>query len=196
VGSRGGGPIQGWDAAVGRWFLHHRGPLVGASKLVATYADGVPLVVGCVALSAVFLFTLRSIRALIPIVAYLGAEFEVHGIREFIHRHRPATAVYPAPGAIPGVHETSYSFPSGHSVTTTSVLFALLGSLALARRAWWPWAVALLASLFVADTRLVLGVHWFSDVAFGLTLGITWGAAVAVVARRVDWADVIAVSRG
>ncbi|HWE70616.1 MAG TPA: phosphatase PAP2 family protein, partial [Acidimicrobiales bacterium] len=165
------------------------------SKFVATYLDAVPLAVICLVVSGVLVFTLRSTRALIPIAAYLGGEFQVYVIRLIILRHRPPTANYPAPGAIPGVHETSYSFPSGHSVAVTAVLFAGLGCIALTYRIWWPWFVALLASLFVADTRLVLGVHWFSDVTFGLLLGIAWGVTVAFVARQVDWPDVAAVFR-
>src|ERR1035437_384313 len=39
IGRHGGGPIQGWDDSVGRWHLHHRGSLVGISKVVATYFD-------------------------------------------------------------------------------------------------------------------------------------------------------------
>jgi undecaprenyl-diphosphatase len=193
VGRHGGGPIQAWDNTVESWYVHHRGPLVGVSKFIATYLDAFPLAVICVVLSAILVFTLRSIRALIPIVAYLGGEFQVYAIRQVIPRHRPPTANYPAPGAINGVHETSYSFPSGHSVAVTAVLFAVLGCIALTRRIWWPWIVALLASLFVVDTRLVLGVHWFSDVVFGLVLGIAWGITVALVARQVEWPDVVAV---
>src|ERR1019366_7205928 len=162
----------------------HRGPLVGASKLVATYLDAGPLAVICVVISAILTFTLRSIRAIVPIVAYLGGEFQVFILREVILRHRPPTANYPAPGAIQGVHETSYSFPSGHSVAVTAVLFALLGTVALTHRIWWPWLIALLGSLFVIDTRLVLGVHWFSDVTFGLLFGIIWGVTVVIVARQ------------
>jgi membrane-associated phospholipid phosphatase len=195
VGQHGGGPIQGWDNTVERWFPHHRGPLVGVSKFVATYLDAAPLAVICVVLSAILAVVLRSIRALIPIVAYLGGEFQVFIIREIILRHRPPTANYPAPGAVKGVHETSYSFPSGHSVAVTAVLFALLGTLASTRRIWWPWLLALLASLFVIDTRLVLGVHWFSDVTFGLLFGIIWGITVATVARQVEWADLLAIVR-
>jgi len=195
VGRRGGGPIQGWDDSVGRWYLHHRGPLVGTSKWIATWFDALPLGVICVLLSAILAVTLRSARALVPIVAYLGGEFEVFAIRLVIERHRPPTADYPAPGAVPGVHETSHSFPSGHSVAVTAVLFALLGCLALTHRIWWPWLIALVASLFVIHTRLVLGVHWFSDVTFGLVLGATWGITVAFAARQVEWVDLVAVVR-
>jgi membrane-associated phospholipid phosphatase len=195
VGRHGGGPIQGWDNTVERWYPKHRGPLVGVSKFIATYLDAGPLAVICVVLSAILAFTLRSIRALVPIVAYLGGELQVFIIREVILRHRPRTANYPAPGAIKGVHETSYSFPSGHCVAVSAVLFALIGTIALTHRIWWPWIIALLGSLFVGDTRLVLGVHWFSDVTFGLLFGVTWGVTVAIVARQVEWADVLAIIR-
>jgi membrane-associated phospholipid phosphatase len=195
VGRHGGGPIQGWDNSVERWFPQHRGPLVPVSKFVATYLDAGPLAVICVALSAVLALTLRSIRALIAIVAYLGGEVEVFVVRHIILRHRPPSANYPAPNAVPGVHETSYSFPSGHAVAVTAVLFALLGAIALSYRIWWPWLVALVASLFVVDTRLVLGVHWFSDVTVGLLIGMAWGITVAVVARQVQWADLVAIAR-
>lgn len=195
IGRHGGGPIQSWDGPIGRWYLHHRDLLVGVSKFVATYLDALPLGIICVFLSVILGLTLHSPRALIPIVAYFGGEFEVFAIRTVIHRHRPPTANYPAPGAVAGVHETSYSFPSGHSVAVTAVLFALLGCVALTDRIWWPWIIALIGSLFVIDTRLVLGVHWFSDVAFGLLFGIAWGITVAFAARQVEWADLLAVVR-
>lgn len=193
IGRRGGGPIQGWDDSVGHWYLHHRGPLVGTSRWIATWLDALPLGILCVLLSAILAVTLRSARALIPIVAYLGGEFQVFAIRLVIERHRPQTANYPAPGALEGVHETSHSFPSGHSVGVTAVLFALLGCVALTRHIWWPWLIALAASLFVIHTRLVLGVHWFSDVTFGLIFGIAWGVTVAFAARQVEWIDLVAV---
>lgn len=195
IGRHGGGPIQGWDDTVERWYVTHRGPLIGLSKFIATYLDALPLAVICVVLSGILFVFLRSTRAFIPLVAYLGAEFEVFIIRQIILRPRPPTADYPASGAVAGVHETSYSFPSGHSVAVTAVLFASLGCVALTYRIWWPWVVALLGSLVVIDSRLVLGVHWFSDVTIGLLLGLVWGIVVVLVARQVEMADFAALVR-
>ena len=106
VGRHGGAPIQGWDDSVGHWYLHHRGSFVGISKLVATYLDALPLGIICVTLTAILTVTLRSSRALIPVVAYFGGEFQVFAMRSVIHRHRPSTAAFPAAGAIKGIHET------------------------------------------------------------------------------------------
>lgn len=196
VGRHGGGPIQPWDNTVEAWDVHHRAGLVAVSKVIAFLGDAPKLAVIAVILTVLLLLTVRTIRSLVPLVAYLGGELQVFVIREIVHRPRPPTALYPAPGAVPGVHETSWSFPSGHAVAVTAVLFGLLGAAALAYRRWWPWVIAALASLFVAFTRLDLGVHWFSDVAFGLALGIAWGVAVAVVSWRVDWDDLKAFLPG
>jgi len=188
-----GGVIQPWDNQVESWYVSHRSGLVGVSKVIAFVGDAPKLAVVALVASGVWLWATRTIRALVPVVAYLGGEFQVFAIRLVIHRPRPPTANYPAPGAIPGVHETSFSYPSGHSVGVTSVLFATAGVLALTRRWWWPWLAALVGSLFVIDTRLVLGVHWFSDVAFGLVLGVAWGVVVAVVSCRLEWNDLRAL---
>ncbi|HEV3282055.1 MAG TPA: phosphatase PAP2 family protein [Acidimicrobiales bacterium] len=191
VGRHGGGPVQGFDNRVEAWGIDHRFGLVGAAKVVAFFGDAPKLGLLVAALTALLLLLTRSVKSLIPLVAFLGGELLVLLVREVIHRPRPPTADYPAPGAVPGVHETSFSFPSGHSVAVTAVLFASLGSLALVRRWVWPWVVALVVSLFVIDSRLVLGVHWFSDVLFGLLVGAAWGTAVALVFDPLTWDDLM-----
>jgi undecaprenyl-diphosphatase len=195
VGRTGGGMIQGWDDTVWRWAVHHRGPFVEVARIVATVGDAPALGVICLVSTLALFVRARSTLALVPVVAYLGGEFEVFAIRQVIHRHRPPTADYPAHDAIRGVHETSYSYPSGHAVAVTAVLVALLGTVALSRRRAWPWLLAVAVALGVAQTRLLLGVHWFSDLAIGLLLGLGWGATVAFVARRVAWLDVAGLVR-
>jgi undecaprenyl-diphosphatase len=189
VGRHGGGPIQGWDDTVWRWSIQHRGFLVGIDKVVATVGDAALLGPLCIVLALLMFAIRRSPSAIAPVLAYLGGEGMVTFIRAVIHRDRPPTADYPAPGALRGVHETSFSFPSGHAVAVTAVFFALLGLLALTRHARWPWLLAFCLAAFVADSRLLLGVHWFSDVAIGMALGIAWGVVVAVTCARLSWKD-------
>src|SRR6478735_5302332 len=85
-----------------------------------------------------------------------------------VERARPAL---PDPVA----HAPGFSFPSGHAMTaTTSFAILLLVLLPLVRRGLRPllWAVAIVSVLGVGFTRVALGVHWFSDVAGGWTLGL------------------------
>lgn len=187
VGRHGGGAVQGWDNTVWQWSIHHQGHLVGIDKVIAKVGDASVWGPISVVLTVVWLAIRRTPRALAPLVAFLGGEGLVFLIRVVIHRPRPSTANYPAPGAVPGVHETTYSFPSGHAVAVTAVVFALLGLVALTRRTWWPWLLALVISAFVADSRLLLGVHWFSDVTIGIVLGICWGVTVALLCTRLTW---------
>jgi undecaprenyl-diphosphatase len=189
VGRHGGGPIQGWDDTVGRWFLHHRAHLVTPAKMISFVGDAPVLAVIPIALTIGLLAARQRVRAFIPLVAYLGAEFLVYAIREVIHRGRPPTANFPSLHAVPGVHETSYSFPSGHATATAAVLFGLAGLAAVTWRAWWPWVVASLMTVAVAGSRLVLGVHWSSDVIVGVILGLCWGLLVCWALWDVPWPD-------
>lgn len=190
VGRHGGGPIKNWDDTVEQWSIAHRGPLIGVSEVIAFAGDAPFLAVISVLVTVLLLFLGQRMRAFVPVVAYLGGEAIVFVTRQVVRRPRPPTAVFPAPHAVPGVHETSYSYPSGHATAAVAVIVSLAALAVMA----WPvvWSrvgaiVLVLGALFVAWTRLVLGVHWFSDVAFGILFGIAWGITVAVVFRDLPW---------
>ncbi len=89
------------------------------------------------------------------------------------------------------VHETTVglaAFPSAHATDAAACLLTVAGVLALTlvtRR--WPRVALLAAAAFLAGvvgvSRLVLGVHWLSDVVAGWALG----TAVALVAVTASW---------
>ena len=190
VGRHGGGPIQSWDNTVEQWSIGHRSHLVSISKVIAVVGDAPALGAICVGLSLMLLLLRQRMRAFIPLVAYFGGEAIVFITREVIKRHRPPTANYPAPHAIPGVHETSYSYPSGHATAAVAVLVSLAVLAVITWPKVWGWVLAVilgLAAVLVAWSRLVVGVHWFSDVAFGMAFGVPWGVAVALTLRSVPW---------
>lgn len=90
------------------------------------------------------------------------------GVKRVVRRRRPE---HPSVRVLVGT-PSRLSFPSSHATSTTAA--ALLYSGLLGRRA--PLAVIPLMAL----SRLVLGVHYPSDVATGTALG----AAVAAGSRR------------
>lgn len=82
------------------------------------------------------------------------------------------------------VHETTFSFPSGHStgIAALCVSVFLACYAVLSRRARWIVGILLaLLMLAVACSRLYVGVHWGSDVLAGLTLGTTTACLVSAV---------------
>jgi undecaprenyl-diphosphatase len=72
------------------------------------------------------------------------------------------------------VHVSSMSFPSAHSAN--SMLVYPLCALLLAPERWRRLAVggAVLLSLCIGTSRVLLGVHWPSDVVGGWAFGLFW----------------------
>lgn len=67
-------------------------------------------------------------------------------------------------------HQTSFSYPSGHA-TSAAVVYLLLAWLAPPRWRPFAWALALGVIALNAFSRIMLGVHWASDIAGGTMLG-------------------------
>lgn len=95
-----------------------------------------------------------------------------------LHIPRPEIAALPP---------DSYSFPSGHTLRAM-VLYGFLSVLIARplsdRWRWLPYSLAGLLILAVSSSRLYLGVHWLSDVAGSLTLGLAWVALLGLAYHR------------
>lgn len=99
-------------------------------------------------------------------------------LKEVIGRERP-----PFTGLPPEVAGTDFSMPSGHALTGVLGLGLLLVLAwpALRERGWTHVAlgIAVLLGALVCIDRLVLGVHYLTDVLVGAGLGAAGAAAVA-----------------
>jgi membrane-associated phospholipid phosphatase len=116
---------------------------------------------------------LRPARRRDWLVAGVGA-FAAHAaavlIKRVVRRPRPH---HPAVAVNVGT-PSSLSFPSAHATSTTAA------AILLARATGLPLPVMLVPPM--ALSRVVLGVHYPSDVATGVAVG----AAVAAIATRID----------
>lgn len=69
--------------------------------------------------------------------------------------------------------ESTFSFPSGHS--SSAAAFLVAGALVLVTLAPklkpWAWIITPLLVASVMASRLYLGVHWFTDVVAGASVG-------------------------
>ena len=84
----------------------------------------------------------------------------------------------------------SMSFPSGHA--TSSMIFYLALALALTAGTRWTRpaaAAAILLSLLVGTSRVMLGVHWPSDVMGGWAFGMLWVLLTLRLAERLTAGD-------
>jgi undecaprenyl-diphosphatase len=82
------------------------------------------------------------------------------------------------------------SFPSGHA--TSSMIFYLALAVALTAGTRWSRpaaAAAVLLSLLIGTSRVMLGVHWPSDVVGGWAFGMLWVLLTLRPAERLLRAD-------
>ena len=170
------------DAARLRLFTMHRSDLVvRASKLLSTIGD--PPVLAVLALLAGLLFWRRGIRlalALAPTVALGVSAVSVAVTKAIVGRARPPVSLHLIP-------ESDASFPSGHATDSAAVCIAIalvLAVFVLRRPIARLLSVAAGAALAgaIGTSRLILGVHWPSDVIAGLALGLGVSLAVTITA--------------
>lgn len=108
-------------------------------------------------------YTISGVQASAGIVLAMGLST---GLKYIIGRPRP----YDRYSAFitPLQLESTYSLPSGHSVSA----FATATTLALQYRKWYVAVPAFLWAGTVAYSRMYLGVHYPTDIVAGMLLGI------------------------
>jgi membrane-associated phospholipid phosphatase len=97
------------------------------------------------------------------------------GIKELVDRIRPT--------ANPIAHTLGPSFPSGHTTGAAACFAAFALVLGRGRSRNWQSILAgtaVFIALAVAASRVLLGVHWLSDVIGGLALGWGWFALCSI----------------
>lgn len=160
------------DSSTHGYVLDHRWLLSTARAL--THLGDPAVVTALAVLGALALFFLHRRRAAAYLLAArLVAVVVAFLLKESVRRARP---VLPHPVA----HASGFSFPSGHAVGSA----ALYASLAVAIGPRVPRsarvALGVVPPVVVAATRVLLGVHFPSDVVAGLFLG--WAVALLVAA--------------
>ena len=166
-----------WDLSAARFGAEHATEL--SSRFLRDVSimggtAGLLVIVGVTALVEYRRIPSRAALAFLAAVA-VGQNLLANGIKVLVDRARPDLS------QLTGF--SGSSFPSGHSTAAAAVL-AAVGLLASRRR--HPTTRALIAgtaaglAAAVATTRVLLGVHWLTDVMAGLALGWAWFALCSI----------------
>jgi undecaprenyl-diphosphatase len=116
----------------------------------------------------------RSLAYLLPTL--LGSIVINRTAKVLLHRVRPHLWSSPAP-------ELDYGFPSGHAMSSMTLVAALV---ILTWGSRWLWPVLIFGGLFVLAigwTRLYLGVHYPSDILAGWMASVAWAVGVSLLIR-------------
>jgi undecaprenyl-diphosphatase len=106
----------------------------------------------------------------------LGAIIINRTAKALLHRVRPHLWDSVAP-------ELDYAFPSGHAMSSMSLVAALV---ILTWGSPWGWPILIIGSLFVVGigwTRLYLGVHFPSDILGGWMASVAWAIGVSLLIK-------------
>ena len=174
-----GGQIVALDHDVSSWVADNVSGGVEWVARVFTWLGGVAGTVVLTGLAAIVLWQAsRRVDAMFVVLAVLGITVLVAVLKVVYQRARPELGT-----SIPLPH--SYSFPSGHAATAV-VLYGALGLLlaerarsSLRAAAWL--AAAVVMALAIGTSRVLLNVHFVTDVAAGLAVGLAWLCCCAIV---------------
>ena len=160
------------DAAVAAWLHSHASPPLTRAMLAWTDLHSTIAVGTYTALIALVLAARKRWRTFVFVLVAAGGGLALNVLMKLaFHRARPAFAD-------PLVTLATYSFPSGHVAGSTILYgFAVLWVFARTRRALWRTLALLGAALaiaLVAFSRMVLGVHYLSDVGAAFAEGVAW----------------------
>ena len=166
------------DQRLADW-LHGRAtdPLTDVFRVITTFGNFATLLTVTVLAVGYLWWRRRRTDALFVALAFLGAQVLSTGMKLGFRRDRP---FFPDPLAT----ESTFSFPSGHSL----VSLAVYGSIALllaqqvstTRRRVLVLGGAAVLVLAIGFSRLYLGVHFLSDVLAGYAAGVAWLALLYV----------------
>ncbi|MFM8793450.1 MAG: phosphatase PAP2 family protein, partial [Acidimicrobiales bacterium] len=166
------------DSSVWDFFVSHRPDwLVNVAKVLAFVGDETVLLpLTLLIMLAAFARGRRSLPAVAPFVAMLATSVVVGLAKALVGRERP-------PVSRQLVETASASMPSGHAAYAAA-LAAVVWLLAGDRSSSATVRAAALATAGAAGVaRLVLGVHWLSDIIAGWLMGALVGVCVATLLR-------------
>lgn len=169
--------LAGIDSSVAEWGHRHASAWShDAITLVTQLGETWLVVLVAVAVAAVEIARTRN-RWVVPflLAVILGDKLLTETIKQLVDRARPELEAVAA--------TLGPSFPSGHTSTAAAswAAFALVAGRWWGRRAWPALAgVAVGIAVGVAVSRVLLDVHWLTDVLGGLALGWAWFAACAI----------------
>jgi undecaprenyl-diphosphatase len=170
--------VQHVDNFAARWGYTHRTSFSTSGLHAITELGSIRIVAGlAIVLAAVDFYRTRSRWSLPFLIAVItGMELLMLAVKDLVGRVRPALD--------PAAASLGPSFPSGHAATSAAFYAAaalIIGRSLPRRERQILIGLVVGIAVAVAASRVLLDLHWLSDVISGLLLGWGWFALCAAV---------------
>lgn len=148
-------------------------------QALSALADPAPITVLAVGSAMLALAMRRPWQASVLVAVPYAAALTTNMLKEAFERHRPEEGC-PAAQAVMG-----FSFPSGHAVgATTGGLLVVLWLATQHERVLIPLVAVLLLAGLISFSRVMLGVHFLTDVLTGQLWGTAWAVFGTTMLHR------------
>ncbi|HJU01763.1 MAG TPA: phosphatase PAP2 family protein, partial [Actinomycetes bacterium] len=166
-----------YDASAAAWGAEHATPTSTWVLGLITWLGATVTVLSVTAALGILEWVERRRLAVLAflLMVVVGQNLIANTVKELVDRERP-----PVPHLAPS---SGFSFPSGHTASAAATWAAVALVLGRGRplpvKAWLA-AGAALVTVAVAASRVLLGVHWLTDVIGGAALGFGWFVVCSV----------------
>lgn len=159
-----------FDNAVFRFFASFSTPGLVQTMKIFTFFGTVQFLVPAYLLLIIYFISRKKYRSALDVaIVSVSSSAVMFGLKDYFHRARPE---------LPILRSFTYSFPSGHALASfifASVLIYFIDVSKISPFKKWLFSILLLLFSFtIGVSRIVLKMHYATDVIAGFCLGIVW----------------------
>lgn len=160
--------VLSFDENILKYLNSHQNPAVFSFMKSVSFIGSSKFLVPALSIATIILLVIKKYKeSLYIIMASLGSLGLNSLIKNLIRRTRPVEYFL--------VEETSYSFPSGHAMIAASLSFTIAFLITRKKEGnakLFSYTLASIYTLLMGFSRLYLGVHYPTDVIFGILYGL------------------------
>lgn len=175
------GNTQQVDQGILKFISSFANPVLDQIVLMLTLFGGVAFVFFVTCIATVYLYKTKRQRLALFTAFSLGGVLLTNSLLKLLfERERPALWESL-------VHESTYSFPSGHAALSCALALTAVIMMWRVRWRWVAVTVGALYILIIGFTRLYLAVHYPTDIIAGWLVASTWVLIVATICGIIRW---------